>query len=218
MTPGIARSFRFRPPWWAFLLAALGCGAGIALGNWQAGRAVERRAQALAQRPETLVGEFLPRTRLLLDNKVHRGRPGYHVLEVLQAADGRRVLVNRGWAPAGATRGPLPPVADVPGRVRIEGLRLERLPHALEPAGVRREGRVWQNASVAEVAAWSGLALEPWILEQHSPLEDGLAREWPRADEGAERNEMYALQWYSLAGLSIALFVALNLRRERARA
>jgi cytochrome oxidase assembly protein ShyY1 len=77
---------------------------------------------------------------------------------------------------------------------------------------------VWQNASVAEVAAWSGLALEPWILEQHSPLEDGLAREWPRADEGAERNEMYALQWYSLAGLSIALFVALNLRRERARA
>jgi surfeit locus 1 family protein len=216
MTSGFSRaSLAFRPPWWAVLLAVLGCGAGIALGNWQTGRAAEKRALASMQKPEALRGAFLPKTLLFLDNKLHRGWAGYHVLQVLQAADGRRVLVNRGWAPAGATRGQLPQVTTPAGTVMLEGLRLARLPRAYEPAGARREGLVWQNASVGEVAAWSGLALEPWILEQHSALEDGLVREWPRAGEDAGKNEMYALQWYSLAGLAIVLLIVLNVRRAR---
>ena len=62
---------------------------------------------------------------------------------------------------------------------------------------------------------WSGLKLEPYVLEQHSPLADGLARNWPRADAGVDVHESYALQWYSLAALSAVLFVALGIRRER---
>jgi surfeit locus 1 family protein len=68
---------------------------------------------------------------------------------------------------------------------------------------------------VATFAAWSGLKLEPYVLEQHSPLADGLARNWPNPDAGAEKNESYALQWYSLAALSIVLFVVLSFRRAR---
>jgi surfeit locus 1 family protein len=71
--------------------------------------------------------------------------------------------------------------------------------------------------SVAEFSAWSGLALEPWILEQHSALEDGLLRDWPRAGSGVEKHESYALQWYSLAALSLILFLALNFKIEKRR-
>ena len=65
-----------------------------------------------------------------------------------------------------------------------------------------------------QFSAWSGLELEPYAIEQHSPLADGLVRDWPRAEFGAEKNESYALQWYALAALSLILFFVLNIRRE----
>jgi surfeit locus 1 family protein len=137
------------------------------------------------------------------------------VVQPLRLPDGRHVLVNRGWLPAAATREQLPPVRTPAGEVSLQGLRLEHLPRAFEPAGTRHEGRVWQNVSIGEFAAWSGLALEPYVLEQHSALDDGLVRDWPRAGAGADMHESYALQWYSLAVLSVLLFIGLNLKRAR---
>ena len=211
MSPGF--SYRFRPPWWSVALAAAGCAAGVALGNWQSGRADEKRALAAAQKPVILRGTLLPKYTLFLDNKIDRGRPGYHVLQPLRLADGRQVLVNRGWTPAGASRQALPPIFTPAGSVVLEGLRLERLPRAYEPGNGRREGTVWQNVTVAEFAAWSGLTLEPWVFEQHSPLDDGLARDWAPANAGVDKHENYALQWYSLAALSVLLLLVLNVKR-----
>jgi len=71
---------------------------------------------------------------------------------------------------------------------------------------------VWANVTTERFAAWSGLKLETWVLEQHSELADGLVREWPAADLGAERHEAYALQWYSLAAFSLILFFVLNFK------
>jgi len=214
----MAGGLRFRPPWWAVALAGAACVAGVLLGNWQAGRAAEKRALAAARKAETLRGELLEKFTLFLDNKTHRGVAGYYVLQPLRLRDGRQVLVNRGWVAAGPSRDRLPAVHTPGGEIALEGLRLEHLPRAFEPAGAKREGRVWQNASVDEVAAWSGLRLEAWVLEQHAGPEDGLVRDWPRADEGVAMHESYALQWYSLAGLSVMLLVALNLKREKSAA
>ena len=205
----------FRPPWWGFALAALGCAGGIALGHWQQDRAAQKRALAAAQKLESLRGVFEPKYTLLLDNKLHRGRPGYHVVQPLRLAPGRHVLVNRGWVPAGATRAQLPEPRTPEGEVSLQGLRMDHLPRAYEPAGTKREGRVWQNIPLEEFAAWSGLAVAPYVFEQHSALDDGLVRDWPRADAGVEKHDSYALQWYSLAVLSIVLFLALNIKRGK---
>ena len=165
-------------------LAASAGAAGVALGNWQQERASQKRALGAAQKMESLRGAFDPKHTLLLDNKLYRGRPGYQVVQPLRLGDGRHVLVNRGWAPAGATRAQLPEVRTPGGEVSLEGLRMDHLPRAYEPAGTKREGKVWQNVEIKEFAAWSGLALEPYVIEQHSALEDGLVRDWPRADAG----------------------------------
>jgi len=207
--------YAFRPRAWSLLLAAAGCAAGIALGNWQSGRAEEKRALAAAQKPATLQGVLLPKYTLFLDNKTDRGRPGYHVLQPLRLADGKLVLVNRGWTPAGASRRELPPIRTPAGAVVLEGLRLARLPRAYEPGSGQREGTVWQNVTVAEFAAWSGLVLEPWVFEQHSALDDGLARDWAPASAAVDRHESYALQWYSLAALSIVLWLVLSVQRGK---
>jgi surfeit locus 1 family protein len=207
--------YAFRPRAWALALSVAGCAAGIALGNWQANRAQQKRALAAAQEFVMLQGAFDAKHVVLLDNKTHNGRPGYEVVQPLRLADGKQVLVNRGWVPAGASRAQLPELRTPGGQVSIRGLRLDHLPRAFEPAGAVREGAVWQNISVQEFAAWSGLTLEPWVLQQHSDLDDGLVRDWPHADTGVGMHESYALQWYSLAVLSIVLLIALNLKRAK---
>jgi cytochrome oxidase assembly protein ShyY1 len=199
-----------------FALAAAGCAAGILLGNWQSGRAEEKRAAAAHERRIELRGEFLERYTVLLDNKLNRGRPGYHVVQPLRLADGRHVLVNRGWVAAPAHREQLPQLRTPPGMHDIEGRVLEHFPRAYAPSSERPEGRVWQNVELTTFTVWSGLKLEPYVIEQHSPLADGLARNWPQPESGAEKNEAYALQWYALAALSVVLFVVLSFRRERA--
>lgn len=207
--------YSFRPRAWALALAAAACAAGIALGNWQSDRAAQKRTAGASVEQVALRGEFDPKHTVFLDNKIYRGRPGYHIVQPLRLAGGKHVLVNRGWAPAGATRDRLPEFRTPAGEIALSGVRLQRFPHAYAPDAAKPEGKVWQNMTLEQFSAWSGLALEPYAIEQHSAQDDGLVRDWPRADSGVEKHQSYALQWYSLAVLSVILLVVLNIRREK---
>ena len=211
--------YSFRPRAWALALAVAGCAAGIALGNWQTDRALQKRAAGASVEQAALRGEFDSKYTVYLDNKIYRGRPGYHIVQPLRLAGGKLVLVNRGWAPAGATRDLLPEFRTPAGEIALSGVRLQRFAQAYAPPGfdnlAKPEGRVWQNVTREQFSAWSGFALEPYVIEQHSAADDGLVRDWPHAEFGAEKNESYALQWYVLAALSVILFFILNVRREQ---
>src|SRR5213592_1400491 len=221
--------YSFRPRRWPLALAAVACGAGIALGNWQARRAEEKRAlgaevdQALKAAPIEISATLVENKNLLLkrvaeralflDNKIRRGRVGYEVITPLKLArSSLHVLVNRGWIEAPRSRDVLPEVRTPAGETRVEGLALERLPHALQ-LKEDLQGRVRQNVDLGAFAADTGLALQPIVIEQRSDSGDGLLREWPRADAGIERHESYALQWYSLAALAVILAAVLSFRR-----
>ena len=229
--------YSFRPRAWAFAAAAAACAAGIALGSWQAGRADEKRALGVQlerafQAPPLEIpdgridprdyvmkhvaarGRFDDEHTVYLDNKLRRGRAGYEVVTPLRL-DGVSVLVNRGWVEAGRTRAVLPRVPAPAGEVRVEGLALAHLAHALE-IGPAPRGKVRQNVDLADFERETGLRLQPIVIEQHSPAPDGLTRDWPRPDVGIEKHESYALQWYSLAALAVVLFVALSFRRAGA--
>jgi surfeit locus 1 family protein len=202
--------YSFRPRLWALALAAAACAAGIALGTWQSRRAEEKRQPV----PRVSVeGEFLPRYTVYLDNKMRRGKAGYEVITPLRLrGSSSHVLVNRGWIEAGKTREALPEVATPAGEVRIEGVALERLPKVLMLENSK--GKVRQSVELEAYAAETGLRLEPRVIEQHSDLRDGLARDWPPRGVGAEKHAAYALQWYSLAALAVILVVVLSFRRS----
>lgn len=161
----------------------------------------------------SLRGEFDPKHTVFLDNKIRRGRPGYEIVQPLRLTGGKQVLVDRGWVALGASRDQLPEIRTPVGEIVLSGVRLQRLPQAFAPTAEKLESKVWQNVTLERFSAWSGLALEPWFLEQHSEIDDGLLRDWPRAGNGVEMHESYALQWYSLAVLSLVLLIALNLKR-----
>jgi surfeit locus 1 family protein len=202
--------YSFRPRLWALALAAAACAAGIALGNWQVRRADEKRQ---AHPAVAVAGEFVPRYTVYLDNKTRRGRVGYEVVTPLRLAGSQsHVLVNRGWIEAGKTRDALPEVSTPAGELRIEGIALEGFARMLQLKEER--SRVRQHLDIPAYAAETGLALETRVIEQHSDTRDGLARDWPPRESGAEKSEAYALQWYSLAALAVGLAIVLSFRKN----
>jgi surfeit locus 1 family protein len=202
--------YSFRPRLWALALALAACAAGIALGNWQSRRADEKRALAaeLEKKRVSLRGVFRPELTVLLDNKIRNRRVGYEVVTPLRLDDASYVLVNRGWLERGAKEPAAPQ-----GPVRVEGVALARLPHALR-LGEESKSRIRQNLDLADYARETGLALHPFVIEQHSDTGDGLLREWARPDSGAEKNEAYSFQWYSLAALAVVLALVLSFRKD----
>ena len=170
------------------------------------GRVAELVGKRIAAR-----GHFVGAHTVYLDNKLRRGRPGYEVVTPLRL-DGTHVLVNRGWVQAGRTRDMLPDISTPQGEVRVEGLALARVARALD-AGIHAPGKVRQNLEIEAFGKQTGLALLPLVIEQHSAAPDGLLREWPRPDLGVEKHQSYALQWYSLAALSVVLFIGVSFRR-----
>lgn len=208
----------------------------VSLGNWQSRRAEEKlalgreldaaaRLTALALPPRPLEardyefrhigarGEYSARHTILLDNKVLRGRPGYQVLTPLRIAGGDiHVLVNRGWVAAGARRDVLPQIQTPPGTQTVEGVGVVPTSRIFELDTKTEDGSVWQNLVLARYATWSGLKLQPIVLQQTSDAADGLARVWARPDTGADTHRGYAFQWYALATTILILYVAFSFR------
>ena len=214
------------------------CGLTIAAGNWQRGRAIDKaalqhqldtwareapvsvpstpvRSEAFALRRVQAAGYYDQRHAILLDNKVYRGRAGYHVVTPLRLADSDMyVLGARGWIAGGPIREQPPEVATPTGLQHIEGLGAVPSTRVLELAEVQ-PGYVWQNLLLDRYAEWSKLKLQPFVIEQTNDAGDDLVRDWPRPDVGIEKHQVYAMQWYLFAGLAFVLYIALNFKRNR---
>jgi cytochrome oxidase assembly protein ShyY1 len=242
MTPRASPSRRrFRPSLWPTLGLLLLVAATVALGNWQRQRAYDKqtlrdryeagsRAPPLAIDATLLIsdpaglrfrevraeGVYDATHQLLIDNKVHAGHAGFDVVAPLKLAQGEGyLLVDRGWVAQGASRAALPHVPPPSGVVVVDG-RIN-LPPAryLELGADANAGPVRENLDIARIATGSGLPLLPFIVEQTKDAGDGLVRDWPAPDFGIEQHKSYMVQWYSLAGLGVVLWLALNWRMEK---
>lgn len=207
----------------------------ILLGNWQLGRAAEKRAidgdfsragPALALPPASLAvpryqrvtanGSYDTTHQFLLDNMSEDGRAGVHVLTPLLLSNGDAVLVDRGWAPFGATREILPDVAVLATQRTVAG-RLDELPRPgielASPAG-QDWPRLVSYPHMTELAAALGRKLYPQRILLDPRDSDGFVRNWRVAGTTAERHLGYAIQWFAFAATAVAIWFALGLRRR----
>jgi surfeit locus 1 family protein len=171
-------------------------------------------------RPVIVPGSFDAARQILIDNKVEGGRAGYHVVTPLIVEDGRAVLVDRGWIPAGPTRAQIPAAAPPSGMVTLHGRVNVPTPKYIELGPSAPEGVVWQNLDPARVSQATGVALLPIVVEQTAPMSsaDNLVRAWPAPDFGVEQHRIYMVQWYLFAALAAGLWLFFNLRRPTAAA
>lgn len=205
-----------------------------ALGNWQLGRATEKRELATdfaaggppidwQQLPPDapryqrvrLRGHYDPAHQFLLDNMSHESVAGVHVLTPLLLDDGSAVLVNRGWAPYGPTRQDLPAVEVGSEKRTIVG-RLDELPRPgiwLKAPPAAGWPRVVQYPKMPELAAALGRELAPRQVLLDPGVPDGYVREWTVTGTTVDRHIGYAVQWFAFAAVAAALWVVLSFRK-----
>jgi surfeit locus 1 family protein len=226
---------RFRARWVPSLAAALGVALTLAAGAWQMGRADEKaRLQEVldARRKEPPVaiapsplgeddlmyrrvrveGRFAPEHTVYIDNRLRRHVPGFEIITPMRIGDSERfVAVNRGWIAGGARRDALPAVTTPPGPLTLEGtvVPAQRVLQ-LEHSGAK--DKVWLSFSVDRMREESGIDLQDALVQQESPLDDGLERVWDRPDSGREKHLAYAFQWFALAFAILVLYVVLGFR------
>jgi surfeit locus 1 family protein len=167
-------------------------------------------------------GEFVDRPQFLLDNMLHDGVAGYHVLTALRVS-GRRehVLVNRGWVAAGGDRRVLPDV-EVGSEPRTVSGRLERLPQPGMRLGVDDESdtpadavTVLQYPTAEQLARRLGEVVYDYQVLLDATAPDGYLREWQAPGPAAERNVAYAGQWWALALGAVAAAIVMGFRTAR---
>jgi len=249
----------------AGLLLVAVSAACIALGFWQLDRAAERRSVSLSIEkgrsasaldlnarvlepqslrnwtPATVAGVWRDDLSVLLENRNQEGRPGLWLATPLLLADGRAVLVLRGWfaRPLGTQTAALIPTSRE--QQTIQGELAQHVPRLFELWSSNKASRLrftpslkeagaastpaidtgtlprLQNLTLAELSEQSGLNLLPVVLMQTSAANDGLIRVWPEPSVDADKNLGYATQWFGFAAICmIALLVfAWRLTRRR---
>ncbi len=207
------------------------------LGSWQSGRIAEKEAQqsllesrrdeapvvltSSSGRAEDLLwrrlrasGRWLAERQVFVDNRIHEGRAGFHVVTPLAIEGGRGVvLVNRGWVARTAAYPAAPSVPVPEGRVTVEGLATLPPRRVLELSAETVEGNVWQNLSLEKYASRMRLSVAPVVILDSKPA-PGLAAVTEKPDAGIDKHREYALTWYSLAATVAALWLFFGIRRE----
>ena len=230
---------RRRSPLLPALAACVGLALTVSASVWQYGRGREkdRIAEAIASANSAAVmtlgavpvaenvaryrrvradGEFVAGSLVLQDNRSRGATPGYEVFMALRiAGSAMHVLVKRGWVAGNLDRTRLPAIVTPAGAVEIEGIALPPNVRFLELSQGSMTGPVWQNVTLERFAAHFSRPLQPFLVEQHSTLADGLARDWLAPANGSARHYGYAFQWGAMATLIVILYGYFLIRRFR---
>ena len=208
----------------------------IALGFWQLDRADEKQhilnqynanQQAspagveglqsrtnLQYRSAWLEGELDAKRRIILDNRVANGKPGYEILEALNVAGmGQMILVNRGWVPASLDRNILPQIEAVEGQVKFRGVLYQSLGGYRLDDGISQvaewPARVgWITAERAEELFAESFFPYQLRLDQDSP--GALQTGWPTVSVQPAKHTGYAVQWFAMALVLLVMTVIAN--------
>jgi surfeit locus 1 family protein len=229
-------AFRFTPRPLPTLAAAVMLALLLSLGRWQVMRAEEKQTrqslfemrmaqpgfklsgplaegEALLYRRVEAHGRYLPDAQVFIDNRIHQGRAGFHVVTPLKLdGSAATVLVNRGWVARTAEYPKAPSVPAPDGPVTVSGMATQPPARVLELSGETVSGNVWQNLSLARYRERTRLDVLPFVVLASVPA-PGLAAVEEVPDTGIARHQEYALTWFSLAATVAGLWIALNLRR-----
>lgn len=178
-----------------------------------------------------LRGEYEPERQILIDNRVHKERAGYHVVTPFKLANGNqqgmRVLVNRGWIPAPDDHRSTPSVPTPAGQIELSGLavvpsdKFFTLGAAAAPPSTTAEWQpIWQNLDLKRYRASVPYPVQPLVVLLGGNTNDtigdpanGFVREWPRPNENVAKNLSYAYQWFGFAATLVIIYLVVNLKK-----
>ena len=221
-----------------FVMSVLGVIFFSSLGIWQVNRALEKQAlqdEVNAHQQQTALelarfngdfagqiyvpvnayGKFDQQHEILIDNEIHEGKAGYHVLTPLILEDQSAILVNRGWVPLGQSRDVLPEINTPQDDVVIHGMIA---PPKSKPALALTDdsvkpGKVWLFLDMQKYENITGLKLLPVVILMDKQDQYGFIREWPAYDAKIWMHVGYAIHWFVFALAVVVIYFAVNTKR-----
>lgn len=172
--------------------------------------------QNLIYRSATAQGRYDPANEVILYGRSLDGRPGDHVLTPLVLADGRAIIVDRGWIPAELEAPPAPAAAPPIGDVAVRGLLAPDEPGGADDAAPGQGATTFTRVDLAAIGAQTPYAVMPWylVLQDQSPAQATdlpVTVVLPALDEGPHLS--YAFQWFAFGSIAAIGYVIL-VRRE----
>lgn len=233
-------SFSFSPGWLATVVFALLLALLMNLGLWQKGRGdykqalIERYEKRTASGTQSidsllimaedsmdfsaeLTGTFKHEQILLLDNRTHRGIPGFHVITPLDIGS-HYVLVNRGWVKQGQTRQHMPTFPRQTGEVTVSGVTHIPNPNFFVLKEDNYQSVKWpfiiQKIDLEKTKPLFDKPLAPFTIRLNPDEKSGFVREWHSNPMTPEKHYGYALQWFSLALALTVIYVTVNTHKR----
>jgi surfeit locus 1 family protein len=149
-----------------------------------------------------LRGHYDSRHQVLINEMQHAGRVGFYVLTPFKRANGRTVLVNRGWIPANSGR----PEGDLRvaetrrsirgmlGKLPVPGLRLGGNGASLAN---KRWPRIMLYPTHNDLKTLYGQPLFSRVVLLSPRADSGFVRDWkPNVGLPPARHLAYAFQWF----------------------
>ena len=173
--------------------------------------------EAMEFTPVRLSGLFLHDRELFVGARVYKDEVGFHVVTPFVLADGRTVLVDRGWVPADHKDPAMRPQGQLAGEVTVVGLvhapwRRGWFVPANDPAR-----NLWFYGDLAAMAAHIGAArVAPVFVDADAtPNPGGLPVGGQTKIVIRNDHLQYAITWFALA-LALAVMFVLYHRRPSA--
>lgn len=176
--------------------------------------------EGLRYREVTLAARLDNERVFLLDNRPRRGQQGYevHALATALDRDGRpsgfHILVNRGWLGTGLERRQLPTIPPVSGVVRLRGYLYQPPSGAILLASDAWSEDEWplvvQSVDLDRIEQHLGVDLSRYTLRLAPVDAAALEADWPIVIDGPAKHLGYAVQWFSMAAVLLALAVFAN--------
>lgn len=228
-------SLLFRIHLGAMLITLLAIAVMVKLGFWQIDRGQEKQMimdrhaaaesyspitsnslRLLASAPDekvTVRATLHPEYIFYIDNQIHQGRAGYHVLALATNNDLAATLVpvNLGWIPAGQNRADIPQVELAQGEIEVRGrIRIPADSPFILQEQEFNQGE-WpmriQYPELAKIREQLQLPLADFMVLQDPDAEIGYVRDWPVVVMTPHRHYAYAVQWFGLALAALIIFL-----------
>lgn len=228
-----------RPRWIGLtLFAIVAVVTCVMLGLWQLDRLEDRRAlndrlvAGLATAPAPLeglladgavleyrravaTGRYDAGREVILYGRTLNGEAGNHVLTPLVLADGRAIIVDRGWVPFEMDEPPVSAATPPSGEVEVEGTLFPSQPGGVGSDQPTERVSTVRSVDIEAIARDAPYELVPWFLQLQTqqPAAEALpiTEPPPVITEGPHLS--YAFQWFAFATIAAAGYVIL-VRRE----
>lgn len=177
----------------------------------------DRRYQVIQLR-----GRFIGSTQLLLDNQMHEKMAGYRIFSLFHPEDSEKLmLIDRGWIPLGEDRRNLPSSSmltsvpkntiEIKGRLDYpnQGLML-RDADLLEPMG---DFLRVQAIDFSLLSNFFKTPLYPFIVKLEDTSPYAFEASTPQISMPATKHLGYALQWFTMALVTLIYFGIMSLKR-----